>query len=640
MADGKIAKIARALISVSDKTGVVELARGLSTAGLEILSTGGTARALAAAGVPVTEVGDFTGAPEILDGRVKTLHPRIHGGILGRATAAHRSEMQAAGIVPIDLVVVNLYPFRETVARGAPFDEIIENIDIGGPTMIRSAAKNHERVAVVVDPADYAAVLAEIDAGGEISEATRFRLARKAFAHTAAYDGAIASHLGRFTAPDAPPADFPASLYVGGTLARALRYGENPHQKAAFYALDGAPTGPSLARARVLQGKELSYNNLLDLDAALRICAEFAAPAATIVKHNNPCGAAISDKGVADAYRRARETDPVSAFGGIVAVNRPVDGELAREIKETFLECVIAPAFAADALPVLAASKNLRLLVCDIAPEGRRARSSCAASPADSWCRRAIRDTAAAAGGEGRVEAPADARRAARSRFRVARLQTRQVERDRVRRRRPHAGHRRRPDVARRFGPHRGVEGARAAGRVGRRVGRLLPVPRRRRRGRQGGRRRRHPARRLGARRRIDRRRRRARPGDGVDRRAPLQALGAVGMRVLLVGSGGREHALAWKLGQSPLCEKIVAAPGNPGIAGEAKVTCIPVGADATDELVAAAVAERADLVVCGPEVPLAAGLGDTMRAAGLAVLRARRAPRRRSRARRRSRSG
>jgi phosphoribosylaminoimidazolecarboxamide formyltransferase/IMP cyclohydrolase len=370
VAEGKIAKIARALISVSDKTGIVELARGLSAAGLEILSTGGTARTLAAAGVPVTEVGDFTGAPEILDGRVKTLHPRIHGGILGRGTPAHRAEMQAAGIVPIDLVVVNLYPFRETVARGAPFDEIIENIDIGGPTMIRSAAKNHERVAVVVDPADYAGILDEIDTDGEISDATRFRLARKAFAHTAAYDGAIASHLGRFTAPDAPPADFPESFNIGGTLARALRYGENPHQKAAFYALDGAPTGPSLARARVLQGKELSYNNLLDLDAALRICAEFAAPAATIVKHNNPCGAALSDKSIADAYRRARETDPVSAFGGIVAVNRPVDGELAREIKETFLECVIAPAFEADALPILAASKNLRLLVCDIAPEG------------------------------------------------------------------------------------------------------------------------------------------------------------------------------------------------------------------------------------------------------------------------------
>src|SRR4029079_10382751 len=270
--------IERALISVSDKTGVVELAQALSSAGLEILSTGGTARTLAAAGGAGRAGGDFTGAPEILDGRVKTLHPRIHGGILGRPTEAHRKEMQAAGLFPIDLVVVNLYPFRETVARGAPFDEIIENIDIGGPTMIPSAGTENQPApggggpagadAGVGGPADYAAVLAEIDAAGEISAATRFRLARKAFAHTAAYDGAIASHLGRFTAPDAPPADFPESFHLGGTLARALRYGENPHQKAAFYALDGAPTGPSLARARVLQGKELSYNNLLDLDAA------------------------------------------------------------------------------------------------------------------------------------------------------------------------------------------------------------------------------------------------------------------------------------------------------------------------------------------------------------------------------------
>jgi phosphoribosylaminoimidazolecarboxamide formyltransferase/IMP cyclohydrolase len=256
---------------------VVELARQLSASGLEILSTGGTAKALAAAGVPVREVSDFTGAPEILDGRVKTLHPRVHGGILGRPTAAHRAEMQQAGLVPIDVVVVNLYPFRETVARGAPFDEVIENIDIGGPAMIRSAAKNHERVAVIVDPADYAPVLEEIDRSGEVSAATRFRLARKAFAHTAAYDGAIASHLGRLESPDAALADFPESLHLSGTLARALRYGENPHQKAAFYALvGGVPGGPSLARAEVLQGKELSYNNLLDLDAALRLCAEFA----------------------------------------------------------------------------------------------------------------------------------------------------------------------------------------------------------------------------------------------------------------------------------------------------------------------------------------------------------------------------
>jgi phosphoribosylaminoimidazolecarboxamide formyltransferase/IMP cyclohydrolase len=361
-----LAKVSRALISVSDKTGVVDLARHLATAGIEILSTGGTARAIGAAGVPVREVSDFTGEPEILDGRVKTLHPRVHGGILGRPTAAHRVEMQRAALVPIDLVVVNLYPFRETVARGAPFEEVIENIDIGGPAMIRSAAKNHERVAVIVDPADYPAVLAEIDAEGEVSAATRFRLARKAFAHTAAYDGAIASHLGRLSAPDAPLADFPETLVVSGTLARALRYGENPHQKAAFYALDGA-VGSSLARAEVLQGKELSYNNLLDLDAAMRLCAEFAGPAATIVKHNNPCGVAVCKGGIAEAYRRARETDPVSAFGGIVAVNRAVDGELARELSETFLECVIAPGYAPEALALLGAKKNLRLLAGEIA---------------------------------------------------------------------------------------------------------------------------------------------------------------------------------------------------------------------------------------------------------------------------------
>jgi phosphoribosylaminoimidazolecarboxamide formyltransferase/IMP cyclohydrolase len=364
VANTKLAKISRALISVSDKTGVVDFGRRLSALGLEILSTGGTARALGEAGVPVREVSDFTGAPEILDGRVKTLHPRVHGGILGRPTPKHRAEMQKAGLDPIDLVVVNLYPFRETVARGAPFDEVIENIDIGGPAMIRSAAKNHERVAVIVDPADYAPVVAELERDGEISADTRFRLARKAFAHTAAYDGAIASHLGRMPAPEAPLSDFPEALVISGTLAPALRYGENPHQKAAFYAVEAA--GPSLARAEVLQGKELSYNNLLDLDAAMRLCAEFSEPAAAIIKHNTPCGAAISPAGVAEAYRRARETDPVSAFGGIVAVNRPVDAELGRELSETFLECVIAPSYSPEALALLAAKKNLRLLAAEI----------------------------------------------------------------------------------------------------------------------------------------------------------------------------------------------------------------------------------------------------------------------------------
>jgi phosphoribosylaminoimidazolecarboxamide formyltransferase/IMP cyclohydrolase len=365
-----VAKIARALISVSDKAGLVDFARGLAREGLEILSTGGTAKALYQAGIAVREVSDFTGAPEILDGRVKTLHPRVHGGILGRPTAKHREEMQKAGLSPIDLVVVNLYPFRETVARGAPFNEVIENIDIGGPAMIRSAAKNHERVAVVVEPGDYARVLAEIQATGEVSDGLRYQLARKAFAHTAAYDGAIAEHLGRLDTPGAALADFPATLHLSARLERSLRYGENPHQKAAFYATDDG--GPSLARAEVLQGKELSYNNLLDLDAAMRLAAEFAAPAVAIIKHTNPCGVAVADAGVSEAYRRARETDPVSAFGGIVAVNRPVDAQLGRELSETFLECVIAPAYAPEALAALAAKKNLRLLAYDFAAAAAR----------------------------------------------------------------------------------------------------------------------------------------------------------------------------------------------------------------------------------------------------------------------------
>jgi phosphoribosylaminoimidazolecarboxamide formyltransferase/IMP cyclohydrolase len=363
-----VARIARALISVSNKAGLVELARGLAKEGIELLSTGGTAKSLYAEGIPVREVSDFTGAPEILDGRVKTLHPRVHGGILGRPTEKHRAEMQQAGISAIDLVIVNLYPFRETVARNAPFDEVIENIDIGGPAMIRSAAKNHERVAVVVEPGDYPRVLAEIQAAGEVSAPLRYELARKAFAHTAAYDGAIASHLGRVSAPDAPLADFPQTMHLSARLERALRYGENPHQKAAFYAVDDA-AGPSLARAKVLQGKELSYNNLLDLDAAMRLVAEFSRAAVAIIKHTNPCGAAVSDAGVVDAYRRARETDPVSAFGGIVAVNRPVEAELGRELSETFLECVIAPSYTPEALALLAAKKNLRLLSYDFSAD-------------------------------------------------------------------------------------------------------------------------------------------------------------------------------------------------------------------------------------------------------------------------------
>lgn len=355
-----ILPIHRALISVSDKSGLLPLAQALAARGVEILSTGGSARALRDAGVPVKEVSDHSGFPEILDGRVKTLVPQIHGGILGRRDLPeHLAQMAAHGIAPIDLVVVNLYPFEATVARGAPYDECVENIDIGGPALIRAAAKNHDFVTVLTDPSQYDAMLAEFTQHGGTTLALRRRLAFEAFASTAAYDQAITGWFARHN-----DTGFPPHFGFAGTLRQELRYGENPHQRAAFYVTDKRP---GIATATQVQGKELSYNNLLDLDAAMRLCAEFAGPAATIVKHNNPCGVAVSEIGIADAYRRARETDPVSAFGGIVAVNRTVDGELARELSETFLECVIAPGFAPEALTLLGAKKNLRLLAGEIA---------------------------------------------------------------------------------------------------------------------------------------------------------------------------------------------------------------------------------------------------------------------------------
>jgi phosphoribosylaminoimidazolecarboxamide formyltransferase/IMP cyclohydrolase len=362
----RVISIARALLSVSDKTGLVDLGQRLERLGVELISTGGTASALRGAGVLVREIGDFTGAPPMLDGRVKTLHPRVFGGILGRDTEEHRGQMRSAGIERIDLVVVNLYPFRETVARGARFEEVIENIDIGGPSLIRAAAKNHERVTVMVDPADYDRVLRELEEHREVSGGLRFELACKAFAFTASYDGAVANYLGRLDSPTAPPGELGRSLNLDFRLSRLLRYGENPHQRAAFYSGDRT-SGPSLARAEVLQGKELSYNNLLDLDAATKLCAEFLQPAVVIVKHTNPCGVAISAEGVLKAYRRAREADPGSAFGGIVAVNRAVDADLAKEMAETFLECIIAPDFTPAALGLFAARKGLRLLRGQIA---------------------------------------------------------------------------------------------------------------------------------------------------------------------------------------------------------------------------------------------------------------------------------
>ena len=364
----------RALVSVSDKRGVVELAGVLSELGFEILSTGGTASALGAARTKVTQVSAYTGAPEILDGRVKTLHPRIHGGLLGRDSDAHRKEMAQHDINPIELVVVNLYPFEATIAKSATtFDDAIENIDIGGPSMLRSAAKNHERVAVVVDPDDYAWVAQALKAGG-ITAAQRLQLARKAFAHTAAYDAAIAAYLSavddgvaeaRGTAPTRR--ELPDTLGFQWRRLYELRYGENPHQKAAFYADARSPLAtsdvarPNIATAEVLGGKQLSYNNILDLDAALGLCLEFDEPAAVVVKHNNPCGVAV-DRSIAAAYLKAREADATSAFGGIVAVNREVDEALAKLLVETFLECVVAPSYSAAARDVLSSKKNLRLV--------------------------------------------------------------------------------------------------------------------------------------------------------------------------------------------------------------------------------------------------------------------------------------
>ncbi len=354
-------KVSRALVSVSNKEGVVEFARGLAALGIEILSTGGTAKTLAEAGVPVTKVSAATGFPEILGGRVKTLHPKIHGGILGRpGLDSDRAEMEREGITAIGVVAVNLYPFEATIAKaGVTRDEAIEQIDIGGPAMVRASAKNHAWVSIVVDPADYGAVLEELR-GGAVSEATRKRLAGKAFAHTAAYDTAIASYLARVDGA-ADPKAMPDRAFIGLTKVQDLRYGENPHQRAALYRTGPAKAG-TLVSAKQLQGKELSFNNLLDLEAALRIARDLSDPGAVVIKHNNPCGVAHHVSSLADAYRNARATDPDSAFGGVVGLNRPVDAETAAEIASTFIEAVIAPAFSREAREALAKKTNLRLL--------------------------------------------------------------------------------------------------------------------------------------------------------------------------------------------------------------------------------------------------------------------------------------
>ncbi len=367
-------KIRRALLSVTDKTGLVEFARALASHGVELISTGGTARALREAGLTVMDISELTGFPEMLDGRVKTLHPRVHGGLLYiRGNEEHEAAVAAHEIAPIDMVVVNLYAFEKTAAQaGVAFGHLIENIDIGGPSMVRSAAKNFEDVAIVTRVGDYLGLIEELKAGdGALGRATRWRLAKQAFATTAAYDAAIAGTLERIAeapametaaAPDA--AALPSTLRINFPLAQALRYGENPHQRAALYS-DGSGLG--IAGARQLQGKELSFNNLVDLDACWELAQEFDEPAVVIVKHTNPCGAATGTT-VLEAYRKALECDPVSAFGGVIGINREVDGAAAEEIAKLFVEAIAAPKFTAEARERFGAKKNLRLVEVQAAP--------------------------------------------------------------------------------------------------------------------------------------------------------------------------------------------------------------------------------------------------------------------------------
>jgi phosphoribosylaminoimidazolecarboxamide formyltransferase/IMP cyclohydrolase len=361
-------RVRRALLSVSDKAGVVDFARGLGELGVELISTGGTARELTGAGVSVRSIEDFTGFPEIMDGRVKTLHPRLYAGLLARRDdEGHLRAASDQEIEQVDLVCVNLYPFEQTVARGdASEEEVIENIDIGGPTMIRAAAKNSAFAAVVVDPGDYPAVLGELrESGGRLSLETRKRLAAKAFAYTARYDVAISTWFAMRTEEGFPPSWRDAYEKVTD-----LRYGENPHQQAAYYARVGAPTH-LLSGVRQLHGKELSFNNLLDLNSARELVEDFAEPACAIVKHNNPCGCAVADSARV-AYERAFACDPLSAYGGVIAVNRPVDRALAEELGKQFIEVLLAPSYDADALEVLQVKKNVRLLELSDWPQPTR----------------------------------------------------------------------------------------------------------------------------------------------------------------------------------------------------------------------------------------------------------------------------
>ncbi|MBI5875040.1 MAG: bifunctional phosphoribosylaminoimidazolecarboxamide formyltransferase/IMP cyclohydrolase [Deltaproteobacteria bacterium] len=357
-------KIRRAIISVTDKGGIETFAKELSKLGIEIISTGGTAELLKKAGIPVIGISNYTGFPEMLDGRLKTLHPKIHGGILGqREKAEHAKQMEDHGILPIDMVVVNLYAFEDTIAKDCSLEDAIENIDIGGPTMLRAAAKNHKDVAVVVDPSDYQKILDEIKKnGGSLSPQTRFELAKKVFQLTARYDGAISNYLGKVE-DGAVKKNFSDTFFMQVEKVQDLRYGENPHQQAAFYRETlHDKKEPCIANAKQLHGKELSFNNILDLNAAIELAKEFHETGCVIIKHNNPCGVAMSKKSLLDAYEKALSCDKVSAFGGIIALNRKVGAEAAKEMSLLFLEAIAAPGFDADALKILRDKKNLRLL--------------------------------------------------------------------------------------------------------------------------------------------------------------------------------------------------------------------------------------------------------------------------------------
>ena len=458
-----LVRVRRALLSVSDKTGLAEFAAALSKAGVDLISTGGTAKAIAAAGIPVSDVSGVTGFPEIMDGRVKTLHPAIHGGILGvRDDPDHVGAMNDHGIAPIDLVVVNLYPFEEVRFSGGDYASTVENIDIGGPAMLRAAAKNHAYVAVVVDPDDYAAVLNALDMNfGSLSLEFRKKLAAKAFARSAAYDAAISGWLA-----ETLEVEHPVWRAFGGRLENVMRYGENPHQAAGFYVT--GDKRPGVATARQLQGKQLSYNNINDTDAAFELAAEFdpaASAAVAIIKHANPCGVATADT-LKQAYEKALRCDPVSAFGGIVAANRMLDAEAAEEIVKTFTEVIIAPDATPEAQAIIAREEEFAASV------GRRtARSARRRDDGEIGGRRPARADARQrrrrrSGAQGRDQASADGDRNGRSALCLPRRQAREVERHRLRQGRRHGGHRRRPDEPRRFLAHRRPEGRRCSLRL------------------------------------------------------------------------------------------------------------------------------------------------------------------------------